>query len=200
MSNYSNFIAELKEWANREDWSDALAASFVRMAEQVFNSELRNDWMIRHATAVLAAQRVLLPSDWLEADMIRNDKQKPLHYMDRDSFFEADDKCTEGFYTFSGRYLHVGGVFGQDGKTVYMDYYGKVPKFSDNQESFLYDQYEGVYLMSAMCFAGIHGVDDERAAGFKSNVSDFINKLNVAHMLSKHSGSTLKIRNTRTYG
>ena len=33
MSDFSDLKAQIAEWANRQDWSDALVTTFVRMAE-----------------------------------------------------------------------------------------------------------------------------------------------------------------------
>ena len=41
MTDFSDFTAQIAEWANREDWSDNLVASFVSMANQKLNAELR---------------------------------------------------------------------------------------------------------------------------------------------------------------
>ena len=41
------FKTQIAEYANRQDWSDALVTGFVRQSEQKFNSELRVDRMIK---------------------------------------------------------------------------------------------------------------------------------------------------------
>ena len=66
MTDYSDFTAQIAEWANREDWSPVLVTSFVRMAEQKINAELRIGRMIRSADALIAARCAPLPDDWLE--------------------------------------------------------------------------------------------------------------------------------------
>ena len=51
MSDFTDFKTQILEWINRDDFSDVLVTSFVRMAEQKFNAELRVSRMIkiRHA-------------------------------------------------------------------------------------------------------------------------------------------------------
>ena len=46
MTDFSDLKTTIAEWANRQDWTDALVTSFVRMAEQKFNAELRVNRMI----------------------------------------------------------------------------------------------------------------------------------------------------------
>ena len=47
MSDYSNLKAQISEYANRQDWPDALVAGFISQAEQKFNSDLKVDRMIK---------------------------------------------------------------------------------------------------------------------------------------------------------
>ena len=94
MSDFSDFVAQIKEWQNRDDWSDALATSFVRQAEQKFNAELRCSRMIKSVDGLIAARCAPIPDDWLEFSMVRIANEAvpsgflPIRYKSRDEFFK----------------------------------------------------------------------------------------------------------------
>ena len=148
MTDYSDFTAQIAEWANREDWSDTLVASFVRMAEQKLNAELRVSRMIKSVDGLIASRCAPIPDDWLEFSLVRigNDSVPsdlvPIRYKSRDEFFKLPDKWGSGFYTIEGRQLFIGGAPDTvNGQTVRMSYYGEVPVFSDDVDSWVYAKY-----------------------------------------------------------
>ena len=53
MTDFADLKTSIAEWANRQDWSDALVTSFVRMAESKFNQELRVGEMIEFAENIV---------------------------------------------------------------------------------------------------------------------------------------------------
>lgn len=208
MSDFTNFVAELKEWANRSDWSDILVASFIRSAEEKFNAELRIDRMLSSNDALIASRCAPLPDDWLEFSLVRigNDNVPsgfvPIRYKSRDEFFKLPDKWGFGFYTIEGRQLFVGGTPDNvNGQTVRMTYYGEVPVFSDDQDSWVYTKYPNLYLSAAMMHAYMHAVGEEQAAALaKQLAEDEIGKLNTEWKLAKASGSRLTRTRTRSFG
>ena len=72
MSDYSDFITTIAEWANRQDWSPQLVGSFVRDAETKLNAELRIDRMIQFDQSEITLRNVELPDDWLEMENTSN--------------------------------------------------------------------------------------------------------------------------------
>ena len=66
MTDFSDFKAQIADWQNRQDWSDVLVTSFVRMAEQKMNAELRVSRMINSIDGLIASRCAPLPDDWLE--------------------------------------------------------------------------------------------------------------------------------------
>src|SRR4029077_8065729 len=69
MTDYSDFKAQIAEYANRQDWSDALVTGFVRQSEQKLNSELRVDRMIKTSQNLVNCRCSTLPDDWLQMDL-----------------------------------------------------------------------------------------------------------------------------------
>ena len=140
MSDYSDFKSQIAEWMNRADWSDNLVSSFVAMANQKLNAELRIADMIQFDEALITSRCAPLPSDWLQLELVPNRQFKripinflPIRYKSRDEFFNTTDNWMYGFYTIQGRQIFIGGAPDTvNGQTVKITYYGEVPVFSDD--------------------------------------------------------------------
>ena len=208
MSDYSDFVAQIKDYQNRDDWSDALVAGFVRMSEEKFNRELRTGRMIKSVDGLITARCASIPDDWLEFSMVRVANEsvpsgyRPVRYKSRDEFFNLPDKWSVNFYTIEGRQIFFGGTPDDvNGETVRMTYYGEVPVFADGADSWLYTKYPSLYLHAAMMHAYMHAVGEEQnAANLKGLVEDGIQKLNDEWRLAKASGSRLTRTRTRSFG
>ena len=208
MTDYSDFVAQIKEWTNREDWTDALAASFVRMAEQKFNAELRISRMIKCAKNTVTCRCGVLPDDWLEFDLVQVQTHNvpgcwaPIRYKSRDEFFKLPDKWARAHYTIEGRELFFGGnPDAIEGTKYQIWYFAEVPVFSDTTPSWVYTKYPSMYLSAALMHAYMHAVGEEgQAGGAKTLTEDTIGKLNVEYRLSKASGSRLTRTRVRSFG
>ena len=208
MSDFTDFIAQIKEWQNREDFSDNLAASFVRMAEQKMNAELRVSRMIKSSDGLIASRCAPLPDDWLEFSLVQMQSSVtpsgfiPIRYKARDEFFQLPDKWSCNYYTIEGRQIFFGGTPDSvNGQTVRLSYYGEVPVFSDDQDSWVYSKYPNLYLSAAMMHVYMHAVGEEQQAALaKQLAEDEISKLNDEWRMAKASGSRLTRTRTRSFG
>lgn len=211
MSDFSDFKAQIADWANRQDWSDALVTSYVRMAEEKLNAELRVDRMISFQEALIASRCAPIPDDWLEfvsdggvkiANANGADGYLPLRYKARDEFFNLNDNWAYGYYTIQARQIYFGGAPDTvNGITYKLAYYAELPVFADNLDSWLYDKYPSLYLYSALMHADLHAVGEEQnAANLKSLAEDIIAKLNAEHLRAKASGSRVTRSRTRSFG
>jgi len=208
MTDFSDFTAQIAEWANRADWSAALVTSYVRQAEEKFNAELRVDRMIDFQEALIISRCAPLPDDWLQMDLIRIENENgpdgflPIRYKARDEFFNLRDSWTYGYYTIEGRQIFFGGSPDiVEGITFKIAYYAEVPVFSDNLSSWIYTKYPGLYLDAALSFAALHAVGEEQgAANFKALAEDKIAKLNADHLRAKASGSRVTRSRVRSFG
>ena len=219
MTDFSDFKAQIAEWANREDWSDVLVTSFVRMAEQKMNAELRVSRMIKNATNTVTQRCSTLPDDWLETSLLQvafppadgsvgywppaaPGGWAPIRYKARDEFFKLPDKWARGFYTVEGRQLFFGGTPDDvEGQQYQISYYGEVPVFADDQNSWIYTKYPSLYLSAAMMHAQMHAVGEEQGAALSKQLTeDEISKLNDEWRMAKASGSRLTRTRTRSFG
>ncbi len=188
-----------------------LSPAFIRQSEQKLNSELRIDRMIQFDEALIASRCASIPDDWLEfvsnaGVKIQNDNGAdgylPIRYMARDEFFNLRDNWTFGYYTLQGRQIFIGGSPDTvNGQTVKIAYYGEVPVFADDQDSWVYTKYPSLYLSAALMHAFLHAVGEEdKAMGAKQLTEDQIMKLNAQHFSSKASGSRVTRSRTRSFG
>jgi hypothetical protein len=211
MSDFSDFKAQVADWANRADWSDALVASFVRQAEQKLNAELRIDRMIQFDEALVVNRCAPLPDDWLEflpdagvkiANPNGADGFLPIRYKADDEFFNLTDNWAYGYYTILGRQIYFGGAPDAVNGIVYkIAYFGEVPVFADDTPSWVYTKYPNLYLFSALMHADLHAVGEEQsAANLKQLVEDMITKLNDQYLRAKASGSRITRSRVRSFG
>ena len=208
MTDFANFKAQIADFANRQDWSDALVTSFARMAESKLNQELRVDRMINFDDGLIISRCAVLPDDWLAMDLVRvanpngADGFLPARYKSRDEFFNQPDSKTSQYYTLEGRSIYFGGVPDPvNGTTYKIVYYGEVPQFSDAQTSWVYAKHPQLYLFAALMHADLHAVGEEQsAANLKQIVEDMIQKLNAAHLGAKASGSRVTRPRFRSFG
>ena len=208
MTDFADFKAQIAEWSNRQDWSDALVTSFVRMAESKLNQELRVALMIQFDEGVMTARCAPLPPDWLAMDLVRvansagADGFLPARYKARDEFFNQRDSHTWMYYTLIGAQIFFGGTPDPVDGTLYkIAYYGDVPVFADDTPSWVYAKYPSLYLSAAMMYAYLHAVGEEQnAANAKQLAEDQITKLNTAHLGAKASGSRVAMPRHRSFG
>ena len=84
----TDFLGLLKQWVDDEDLSDELLLSWVAMAEERFNNELRIREMVRTVGVMLADQCVPLPTDFLEIVSVRySNNGLPLRYISPDEYW-----------------------------------------------------------------------------------------------------------------
>lgn len=208
MTDFTDFKTQILEWINRDDFSDVLVTSFVRMAEQKFNAELRVSRMIKNATLTATDRCATLPDDWLEFELVQAANTSvpggwlPITYKARHEFYMLPDKWACRHYTIEGRQVFFGGApDAVEGIKFQIFYFAEVPIFSDQLPSWIYTKYPSLYLSAALLYAYMHAIGEEgQAAGAKTLTEDSIQKLNSEYKLSKASGSRLKRTRVRSFG
>lgn len=195
MTALTDFIDIINDWTNYDD-PVSRVTSFVRMAEDRINLQMRIADMIQIDTGVLVTSRVLLPKDWIQADFIQDVEIGPLRYMTRDEFFTFPANGTKaantaGMYTILGNYLVVGGdANATEGRTIEMAYYGDAPRL-DVTPTWLSERYNRLLISATLTAAMMFHLEDQRAAQFESDTASLITGYNDSHMQSKASGSRL---------
>jgi len=208
VTDFADFKSQIMEWINRQDFSDVLVTSFVRMAESKLNQELRVALMIQMDDGIITSRCAQLPDDWLAMDLVRVANENgadgflTARYKARDEFFNQRDTHTWMYYTMVGATIFFGGTPDPiDGTEYKIAYYGEVPVFSDTQTSWVYTKHPNLFLSAAMMHAFLHAVGEEQnAANSKQLAEDMIQKLNAAHLGAKASGSRVTMPRHRSFG
>ena len=201
---------QLTDWANRGDWvnTPGLIQSFITMAEQKFNSDMRIDRMLATSVNTATQRCSTLPDDWLEMYLIFVQSQvnpsgwAPIRYKSNDEFFNLTDWNAYGYYTIVGRTINFGGCPDDvEGIQYQIVYYGEVPPLNDTTDSWLYTKYPNLYLWACLGNAALHAVGEEaQAANFTQLADGLITKLNNAWRIAKASGSRITRTRTRSFG
>lgn len=199
MSALTDYCKVIRDWLNRKSLSDELVTSMIRMGEETVSTQLKIKDMIQIDTATISSGRVLLPADWIELDYVRPlGFDGDLRFKPRGDFY-AYKANNRGFYTISGNYLFIGDAIPLEGFGVELTYYGRVPPLNATP-TWLHTLYPSLPLFSALSFAMLYGIEDERIPGLVAAMNAQIQKLNEQHLMSKASGSRLTRTRPRSYG
>lgn len=204
MTAIGDKCTEIRLWLNEgvDEYPDTLVTTWIRGAEERLNVELRIDRMIKIDTALATDGRVVLPSDWIEADLVRIQNASPIHYKPRDDFYTLGVSGVYenlGKYTIIGRYIVLGDASAGTPPTVELSYYSNIPPL-DADANWVQTYYPTLLLYGSLEQAHLYGIDDERAATMGGKVGDMIGKMNDAHKASKASGSRLSAKSKRSFG
>jgi hypothetical protein len=219
MSDYDVFTAQIADFANRQDWSPALVGSFIAMADQHLNANLRVSRMIATTQNTVTCGCATLPDDWLEMDLLLLANSStptgwvPVTYKARDEFFRIPATPYSGTYvqnynstwmnyTIEGTTIYFGGVPDELEGTLYqMNYYQEVPVMATLGSSWVYTKYPRLYLLAAMMNSGLHAVGEEQVwMLYGQQVDKMIGELNSGWARAKASGSRLKRTRVRSFG
>lgn len=198
----TEFVASIKGWVNREDYSDALVLSWIRMAEERLSAELRIALMVQIDTATITEnnRRVVFPPDWREADFIRATNGPPYRFKPRDDFYSMTQDSNEARYTISGNFIEFGGTIDPtDGVPIELHYYGDVPPLVE-AATWLSTKYPRLYTAATLAVTEAYGFDPEKTLFWETETTRLLQNLNKEHLLSKASGSRLTATRRKGFG
>lgn len=214
MSDLTDFFNTIRSWIDRQDASDALITSWLRIAEERMNNDLRTDFMISRQSANFLDNCDPLPVDWLETIYVRyvlmTDSQfppqangLPLEVVSIDEYWKRQDKNNPNYnnpyYTHIGRLLFVGPpVDTTNGTQFEVGYYAMVPPWTDTAP-LLYNRSPSLYLYLTLQASAPWLMEDDRAVAWGQVATGVLNDLNTAHKQAKYSGSPMKLR-IRSFG
>lgn len=190
MTAFTDFLDAIRDWAIRKDWTDATVTTFLRTAESQIGRTLRVSHQIGISDGLLATNKVSLPVDWRELDVVRINDGKPLLYKSRNDFYNEGNPC--GHYTIVGNTLLVGGTIDEvDGLPVEISYYKSVPKFVES-DTWLSTYYYDIYLQKCLAIGALYSQEVEQFTNLSAFVDNLIFQANDEHKVSKVSGSVLR--------
>lgn len=195
MTALSDFCTTIRQWLNygETEYPDSLVTTFVRGAETTLSTTLRVKHMLQIDTAVIAVDRVLLPSDWVGMDLVRVVGGNPLQFRIREDFYKhsEDANYNNGFFTISGNYMIVKSGW-LDGQTVELHYFQDIPPLTD-PATFLLTKYPLLFQFSVMAVAEMYAREFDAANAWTTQATGIVTQLNDEYKLSKTpQGQVLK--------
>ena len=185
-------IQTTRDWLNLGDdvYPDSMVTSMVRFAEEYLSETVRCKHMVQLDYSLLNVDRVLLPSDWLELELVHFPGVAPLVYSPRDEFYDPrlDNRDR---YTILGNYIVVNPVDKTNGTNVEISYFQSIPPVSNDTGTWLFDHYPRLGILTTLLQAGMYSIEDERTPMWTEQVNNFIDTINMRHRESKSRGSKL---------
>jgi hypothetical protein len=207
MIKLSDFCNEIRAWTN-VDHSDVLITSWVRMAEERINLELRHKDMICRSTANMVDDSTELPNNWLELTSVRYPNCRPHRLVTEDEFWtrRAADGPTatvgdafDNIYTIIGNTLMVHPVPAKVPQPITISYYAGLAPISENGPNTFMEKYHRLYVFATLALSAPYMVEDERVMVWETEATRLIGMMNEASRAAKYSGSPMKSR-LRTFG
>lgn len=213
MTAIGDYCNVIRGWLNlgASIYPDVVVTSWVRMAEEELNEALRCKHMIQIDDGVLVTGRVLLPSDWLELDLVRLNDGNAMRYEPRDEFYDqslspqpvkfdsSGRQITTGRYTIIGNYLVISNPDAVNGSNVEIAYYQTIPPLGDTP-NWVTTYYSQLYTIATLHVAAMYAIEDERGPMWTTQMDKLVKEINERHMTAKASGSRLVARRMKGFG
>jgi hypothetical protein len=198
--NLSDFCNVIRDWTNVQH-SDALITSWVRMAEERMNEELRHKDMICQATAVMVDDSTELPRDWLELTSVRFPGKLPHHYVSEDKFWERKSSGynTKPIYTIIGNTLMIDPIPPKMPCDLTISYYGKLVPIADGIPNYFLDSNTRLYTFATLALSAPYQIEDARVTLWEGEATRLIGMINASSKSAKYSGSPLT-KSSRSFG
>lgn len=205
ITDYSTLQAQIAAFANRNDLTSQIPV-FIQLAEQRMNfgtgeppfvsDPLRTRSMENNSEALLDAQRVELPPDFLERRrfyiVLTDDSAKELSYLPPDQFWsrrEASLTGTPQFFTIEGCQLVLAPSPDMT-YTGHLLYFGKIEALADdNTSNWILENAPGIYLDGALMELWVYLRDPMMAESAHARFVGRINALNNSEKQAWHGGT-----------
>jgi hypothetical protein len=212
MTVLTDFIVTVKSWVDDLNPPDTLVTSWVRLAEQRMNDELRVDEMIVRGYATFDDDCAELPPDWLKTVYVRPQGGRPFRFISNIAYFDGVDDAPplvqqdpasaptypaarQGFYTNVGRTIFVWPPIDPAALTKFeVGYYARVTPLDVTTPVF--ERFPGIYLNCTLAAGQPYLIEDERLQTFAALATAQIKTANDQAIAARFSGSpiTPKIR------
>ncbi len=218
MTALTDLMAEIRDWADRQDLTDSQVHSWIYDAEDRMNYELRVKEMINVDQAVVVDNKIDYPAKYLEAHYIRllpnpqaaapnslMSQGSPVRYVSNDEYYQIvgnpfHPKHNQPFFTDIGTTLAINPQITVLNQTqVEIAYYAKIPALVEFEDNPVVDVHKRIYRFAALGAGAAFLYEDDRLPLWESNATSLIQKANDAWLRAKTSGGPLNMR-FRTFG
>jgi hypothetical protein len=200
MSALSDFVTTVKAWVDDLNPSDPLVESWVRIAEQRMNDELRVDEMIVREYATFDDNCAVLPPDWLKTIYVKPEGCTAYTFVSNKTYFDGLSATqAPGVYTNVGRTLFIWPAIDPEALTkIEVAYYARVTPLTDVITPVM-SRFPGLYLNCTLSAGQPYLVEDERLATFAALATAQIKTANDQAIAARFSGSPLTSKR-RSFG
>lgn len=202
ITTYAELKTNIAEFLNRDDVA-AISSTFISLAEDDLNLQLRHWRQEKRSTAEIDTQYSAIPADMLE--IIRfyttSGDTRPLELisqaemLDR-KFRNLNTSGQPAYYAVTAGELEVYPV--PDGTyTSELYYYSRIPALSDsNTTNWVLDYYSSAYLYGSLIHSAPYLKDDARIQVWAALYQSAIDAINTESEKAKYGGSgrRMKIR------
>lgn len=219
MSALTDFYATIRAWVDDVNPNDALIDSWLRIAEERLNNELRSQPQVVRDQATFDDQCAVLPPDWLEHIYVRVKGGLPFHYVTPDAYWHMAANTTAPLQivdpTNSAPLFACGGdmVYTTIGDTLFIlpkidpnaltkieiGYYRKIRPLQGDDKDEVHTRYPSILLNCTLSAGAPYLIEDDRLNTFATLATAGIVKANESTDKGRWSGSPLTMR-TRSFG
>ncbi len=175
----------------------ARVPDFITMAEASFNRKLRVRQMIEDETLVATGDldgEYLIPDDYLQWISVRRSDGATVEVLEFQSLswlngmFPAYPTGVARYWTISEKDRIL--VYPAQDDDFLMVFYQKIPALSDsNTTNWLLTEHPDLYLFGALCEAELFGVNDTRAALWKTRRDEIMEEIMLLSNRSRGPGT-----------
>lgn len=203
----AQFRDSIRSWVNFA-FDDTLVNSWIDMAIERINNELRHKDMIERDVGLMTDEAVYLPADWLELVYVRFVGEEPARFVTNDEFWlnivpERTNFHLKRAYTIVGNAIHINPLPDPAiGKPVEISYYKELPPYSETDtegENLFYEKYPRLITFATLSMSAPYLVEDERVGTWEQQAKSLIDSMTAATRIARFSGSPLNIR-IRSFG
>jgi hypothetical protein len=198
ITTYAGLVSTLADWLNRYDLDDQWG-DFVLLFEARLNRILRTAEMEETVTLTADAERIDLPTDFLQARALYLDTD-PRRELEAVSLGTLRTKYAQQITGKPEVYAITGSeiVFGPAPDAEYdaiLTYYQKITALSsDNQTNWLIVSHPDIYLYGSLVMAEAYIWDDERLPLWKSALDEALDELMEHGKRKQYGAAPLRLR------
>ena len=202
ITTYAELKTNIAEFLNRDDVA-AISSTFISLAEDDLNLQLRHWRQEKRSTAEIDTQYSAIPADMLEVIRfyITSGDTRPLELISQSEmldrkFRNLNTSGQPAYYALTAGELEVYPV--PDGTyTSELYYYSRIPALSDsNTTNWVLDYYSSAYLYGSLIHSAPYLKDDARIQVWAALYQSAIDAINTESEKAKYGGSgrRMKIR------
>jgi hypothetical protein len=208
MTALTDFCTVVRAWVDDVNPDDTMITSWIRMAEERLNNELRSNEQIVRDYATFDDNCAVLPDDWLEVLYVRSGNV--FRYVTPDAYWQTAAQPTreleiadptgaapwpppgaQKIYTIIGRTLFVLPNIDPAALTkIEVGYYRALAPLGDTMDPVL-SRYPSLLLNCTLSAAAPYLVEDDRLSTFAALATAGIEKVNNSANSGRWSGSPL---------